>query len=690
MTWLAPETEYSHLLATHHKDQDGVKRSKNMHHPGPPRFIAAGDEVELAPRDPDPTASYHWQLIQQPDGSAVTLGDDPVEHLVPDEPGTYVARLTAPDGEHELTIRAYPSSYSPSGGGQRSGMSGARSGSGFSGRSGPQRSGSGSGSGRTEATEAGAGGRPRLTLEASIEDDEAVVRANPRPHPGGTETASDLDVEFLIDDRDDVDESVVTTGHREMRISVEALPDRTRVYATAIGEHGYSVPDAVEFTRTDGTDSGDQITTADPYNPPEWAENSTVYEIYTRTFTDDEAETTFDSIAERLDYIESLGTDIIWLTPVLENDHAPHGYNITDFFDIAADLGEQEDYERFVEEAHDRDIQVLFDLVCNHSARTHPYFQDAVENPDGEYREWYEWRTETEPETYFDWEHIANFNFDHLPVRRHLIDAVDKWAPLVDGFRCDMAWAVPNTFWRELHDRVKEKDSEFLLLDETIPYIPDFQAGMFDMHFDSMIYHILREIGRGQPAERLVDAIENRAEAGFPEYAGFLLYTENHDETRYIVECGRDAAKAAAAALFTLPGSPLVYAGQEFGQRGKRDSLAWEHADETLQDYFRTLAAVRHDQPALSGSADFVETASEVHDGWADRVVTYGRTTGDDSVVVVLHFGEETATVDVPAATDTTDLVSGESVAADSGAGQTTVAVETVAVLPSTAENLGQ
>jgi len=661
-----------------------------MHHPGPPRFIAAGDEVELAPRDPDPTASYHWQLIQQPDGSAVTLGDDPVEHLVPDEPGTYVARLTAPDGEHELTIRAYPSSYSPSGGGQRSGMSGARSGSGFSGRSGPQRSGSGSGSGRTEATEAGAGGRPRLTLEASIEDDEAVVRANPRPHPRGTETASDLDVEFLIDDRDDVDESVVTTGHREMRISVEALPDRTRVYATAIGEHGYSVPDAVEFTRTDGTDSGDQITTADPYNPPEWAENSTVYEIYTRTFTDDEAETTFDSIAERLDYIESLGTDIIWLTPVLENDHAPHGYNITDFFDIAADLGEQEDYERFVEEAHDRDIQVLFDLVCNHSARTHPYFQDAVENPDGEYREWYEWRTETEPETYFDWEHIANFNFDHLPVRRHLIDAVDKWAPLVDGFRCDMAWAVPNTFWRELHDRVKEKDSEFLLLDETIPYIPDFQAGMFDMHFDSMTYHILREIGRGQPAERLVDAIENRAEAGFPEYAGFLLYTENHDETRYIVECGRDAAKAAAAALFTLPGSPLVYAGQEFGQRGKRDSLAWEHADETLQDYFRTLAAVRHGQPALSGTADFVEAEHDVLDGWSDRTVAYGRTTGEDSVVVVLHFGEDTATVDIPAATGRTDLVSDESVAVDSSGGDTTVEIDSVAVLPSSADELGR
>ncbi|ERH09309.1 MAG: glycosidase [halophilic archaeon J07HX64] len=89
--------------------------------------------------------------------------------------------------------------------------------------------------------------------------------------------------------------------------------------------------------------------------------------------------------------------DAIWLTPILENDHAPHGYNITDFFSVASDLGSREQYEQLVEAAHDRDIRVLFDVVCNHSARTHPFFEDAVGDPDSEYRDWYEWRTQRSP-----------------------------------------------------------------------------------------------------------------------------------------------------------------------------------------------------------------------------------------------------------------------------------------------------
>jgi len=508
-----------------------------------------------------------------------------------------------------------------------------------------------------------------------------VVSADPSAHPNGTETAADLTVEFLLDDGDDVDPTVVQRGERELRIPIAALPDRTRIHAVAVGEHGYSVPDAVEFVREDGT-----ITTARPYDPPAWAEDSLIYEIYVRTFGDpDGAESAFDVIADRLDYIDSLGVDTIWLTPVLQNDHAPHGYNITDFFSIADDLGDRDDYERFIDAAHDRDIAVLFDLVCNHSARTHPHFKAAVSDRSSEYRDWYEWREGDDPETYFEWEHIANFNFDHLPVRRHLLDAVDTWAPLVDGFRCDMAWAVPNNFWRELHDRLKDRDSEFLLLDETIPYIPDFQAGLFDMHFDSTTYFTLRQIGMGQDAETVLDAIDNRAEIGFPDHAGFMLYTENHDETRYIVDCGRPAAKAAAGAVFTLPGTPMVYAGQEFGQRGIRDDLAWDHADEGLQAHFRTLSEARHELPALSAGAALVRTPYEVDEGASDRVVAYARTIDEDAVVVVLNFGADPATVSVPAVADTTDLVSGETVAGDDG---TSVTVDSVAVLPAASDEL--
>jgi len=652
-----------------------------MHHPGPPRFVAAGDEIELAPRDPDPSATYTWRLAQQPDDSRAEVGDDPVETLVPDVPGTYVAALTAPDGTHSLTVRAFPSELAPgmrAGRSGQSGFSGGQSGGRSGGRSGGvsgYRSGSGSyGELTTGESEDGEGGRPRLTLTPVVEDDEAVVTADPKSHPDATETAADLDVEFRIDDRDDVDPDAVTTSARELRIPLDALPERARIHAVAVSEDGYSVADLAEFKQDVAADGG--VTTHQPYHPPEWAEDSVIYEVYVRTFG--EEGDAFDAIAEKLDYIAGLGVDTIWLTPVLQNDHAPHGYNITDFMSIADDLGTREDYERFIDAAHEHDINVLFDLVCNHSARDHPYFQAAVSDTDSEYRDWYEWRGETEPETYFEWEYTANFNFENLKVRRHLLDAVAKWQSLVDGFRCDMAWAVPNNFWRELHDYCNEQDEDFLLLDETIPYIADFQAGLFDMHFDSTTYFSLHQIGGGQNADTVLDAIEERRQAGFPDHAAFMVYAENHDETRYIVEHGREAAKAAAGAVFTLPGAPMIYAGQEFGQRGRRDGLAWDHADEGLQAHFGLLADARHGIAPLSSAGDLQRVQYNVTEGAEDRVVAYARTTDTEGVVVVLNFGDGAVTVEVPAEAGDTDLVTDDSVAADGNA----VSVDSVAVLP--------
>jgi Glycosidases len=288
----------------------------------------------------------------------------------------------------------------------------------------------------------------------------------------------------------------------------------------------------------------------------------------------------------------------------------------------------------------------------------------------------------TEPETYFEWEHIANFNFDNLRVRRHLLDAFDEWVGIVDGFRCDMAWAVPNSFWRELHDRCRRRDDEFLLLDETIPYVPEFQAGLFGVHFDSTTYFTLRQIGRGQDASTLLSAVEDRAETGFPDHAGFMLYSENHDEDRYVAECGRDAAEAALGAVFTLPGAPMIYAGQEFGQRGRRDDLAWEHAHESLRELVRRLARVRDGHPALSGGSTAARVEHEVPDGASDRVTAYELTTDEASAVTVLNFDSDPATVHLPGV-ETTDLLTGRSVGADDGSGST-LTVDSVAILSAT------
>ncbi|MDR5672578.1 Glycosidase [Halalkaliarchaeum sp. AArc-CO] len=668
-----------------------------MHHPGPPRFIGVGSTIDLAPRDPDPSAEYEWHVARAPKGSSATLGDAPVEQFTPDVSGTYKLGLDAPDGQHTLTVRVFPTSQKPplpvddEGDGTDS-DGGDGDGGGSSGGSGLHRSGGVSGGisggesdlpaescgGSDDPFRDGAGGRPRIRLDGRVEGDEVVVTGTPKPAPGADVPPDGFAVEFLADDRDPVSGSELTIDGHEVRIDRADIREYSRIHAVAVDPTNdtYSVSDAIAVAPTEEG----QILVDRLNEPPAWSRSITLYEIYVRTFADGD-EPTFEAIADRLPELAEFGVNCIWLTPVLQNDEFDHGYNITDFFSIADDLGTREEFEALLEEAHDHGIKVLFDLVLNHSAREHEFFGRAKAG-DPEYRDWYEWENEADdvPATYFDWPYIANFNFDNLHVRRHLLDVVDEWAPYVDGFRCDMAWAVPTSFWQEIRDRVKSHDREFLLLDETIPYVPEFHELCFDVHFDTTLYHNLRQIGHGEmPARAVVDAIRQRAETGFPDHAGFLQYMENHDETRFLEECGRPETEAAAGAIFTLPGIPLLYAGQEIGERTRRERISWEETDEELRRHYGALNELRRERPAFGpgGAFEPVEVDA-VHDG----VVAYAREAGEERLVVVLNFAPMPEHVSLPEETvEPTDLVSGGDVDTPSG----DLRVESVAVV-STAE----
>jgi hypothetical protein len=630
-----------------------------VNHPGPPRFAAVGDELELAPRDPDPAATYRWSVAAAPGGSRATVGAAAVTAFVPDVPGRYRLALEDPQTTHALTVRAFPASYRPPAG---DGWSGDARETGV-----PDPNAAGPTPPYPDSSPSGGGGRPRVRLDADVADGTVVVRAAPRPHPDDPRGPGALGVEFVLDDRDalSLDDAAVAVDGHELRIDRAALdPGTQRVHAVAVGAH-YSVPDVVSLAvASDGS-----VTVERPNDPPAWGLDATVYEVYVRSFADpDEGQSRLADVTDRLGYLDDLGVDTVWMTPVLQHDGHPHGYNAVDFFAIADDLGTRAEYEELVARAHDRDMKVLFDLVCNHSAREHPFFRDAYENPDSPYRDWYEWQENGEPETYFDWPFIANFDFRSLELRRHLLDAVDEWAPLVDGFRVDMAWAVPDPFWREVRDRVRSVDPEFLLVDETIPYIPEFANLTFDVHFDSTLYFRLRQVGQGnEPASAVLDAVTERARSGFPDHAGFLTYAENHDETRYLAECGRPAARAAVAAVATLPGVPLVYGGQETAQLGRRDPLVWDDdlVDHDLRDHVRRLLRTHRRVDALDPAASLDPAEATLVDGPdRDRVVAFGR---GGRVVVVLNFGTEPATVALDPDVDRVDLLTGDEVGVPEG-----------------------
>ncbi|ELZ87680.1 alpha amylase / alpha-glucosidase [Haloferax elongans ATCC BAA-1513] len=715
-----------------------------MHHPGPPRFTTVGEPVELAPRNPDPDATFQWTLTDAPEESAATLSDDPVVHLDADVPGVYVAELDAPDGTHRVTVRVFPDPRQPA----RFSITAAEVEQNAEGSDdedgtvadfdidalesasviGPfndftmgadrvERDGDEWGVdvrlppgdhdaifafddefdpyATAEVTIEGAG-RPNIRLAGRVEGDEVVVKATARPAPDGREPT----VEFYFDDRDDLAESAVEIDGDRVVVDREDLPALSRVHAVAVSEEPLPGEDGETIERASIADTleiradGETVDFSNPADAPEWLDDATMYQIFVREFAGETVETTFTEIERRVPYIDSLGVDVVWFTPVCESP-TRHGYHITDFFDTATDLGTREEFESLVDTLHEAGITVIFDLVINHTSRDHPAFQLHRAGV-ADYEDYYErvpaeqdasgidWAGDDAPGMYFNWAGIPNLNYDSLDVRAWMLDVIDEWVDVVDGFRCDVAWGVPHGFWKEVRERVKAEDDDFLLLDETVPRDVQFRENEFDYHYDTDLYDTLRDIGTGDaPASALFDALVEADHHGFPDEAVHMRYVENHDETRYATECEDGTLGPAAAATFTLPGVPMIYYGQERGVPEQRGTMRWYDGDAELTDFHRRLVALRNEHPALR-SKDVSKASVEVESGDADSVVAYRRAGEDESLLIVLNFDSSPATVSLGADCGTEDLLSGVDVAADAAgevAADASVEVTDVVVL---------
>ena len=691
-----------------------------MHEPGPPRTTSVGRPVELAPRNPDPDGRYLWRVQQKPPGSEdpvllageTSRPDDPVVHFDPDVPGTYELTLDTPDGTHQQRVRVFPDErrettirvpasdlplpdasvhqvsimwrYNdrllardrPTREGDawvyRTRVPPGRHDVGFvlnDDRStehhrthtvpGPGRP-HVSLSGRvTDGTDSSGSSDPRLIITATVGGSPTL---DSTPSLIGVDPV-DVTISVLVDDRDADPETVAAVEARpverpdattrELSVPLETLPDDVRIHAVPHGaRHGPMATLRVRH-RPDGS-----VSITDPHQPPGWASSPTVYEVYVRSFAGETLPTTFHEIERRVPYLEHLGVDVLWLTPVLASP-TEHGYHITDYFQTATDLGSQAAFESLVDACHDAEIRVLFDLVINHTSRDHPAYQlHAAGVP--AYRDHYrradasadvsgvDWASHPAgaiPEYYFNWERIPNLNLDSLAVRAWLLDVVDEWAAVVDGFRADVAWGIPHGFWKEVADRVP---TDFLLLDETLPHDPFYGEGEFDLHYDTTLYETLRAVGDGDaPADAIGEALDRARWLGFESQAAQLHYVENHDEERYLAAYGEPALRAAAAVTFTLPGAPMIYAGQERGNETTRGPLRWHDGDTALTAYHRRLVALRAAESSLSDAPvdhEAGRAAITVLEGDPDTVTAYER----GPLLVVVNFAGDPATVEVP------------------------------------------
>ena len=207
---------------------------------------------------------------------------------------------------------------------------------------------------------------------------------------------------------------------------------------------------------------------------PEWYRTAVFYEVIVRAFSDSTGAGTGDirGLIDRLDYIQWLGIDCLWLPPFYPSPLRDGGYDISDYTAIAGQYGTMEEFSELIEAAHARGIRVVIDLVMNHTSDQHPWFQASRSDPDGPYGDFYVWSdddskyedariifvdTETSNWTFdpvrrqFFWHrffsHQPDLNFENPHVVEAMLDVTRFWCRVgIDGFRLD---AVPYLFEEE-------------------------------------------------------------------------------------------------------------------------------------------------------------------------------------------------------------------------------------------------
>lgn len=374
-----------------------------------------------------------------------------------------------------------------------------------------------------------------------------------------------------------------------------------------------------------------------------WYKDAIIYELHIKAFFDSNGDGIgdFQGLLEKLDYLEDLGITAIWLLPFYPSPLRDDGYDIADYYSINPAYGDIEILKKLIEEAHNRGLKIITEVVINHTSDQHPWFQRARKAPPGSnYRNYYVWSddpekykdariifTDTEPSNWsydseakaYFWHrffsHQPDLNFDNPSVQKEVLMILDFWCEMgVDGFRLD---AVPYLFEREetncenlpethaflkkLRAHIDKNHGNKLLLAEANMWPEDSAAYFGDGDECHMNYHfpIMPRMFMAVKMEDrypIIDIIDQTPE--IPDSCQWAIFLRNHDELTLemvtdeerdymykvytkdpqakinvgirhrlapLLENNRNKIELMNVLLFSLPGTPVIYYGDEIG-----------------------------------------------------------------------------------------------------------------------------
>ncbi len=368
-----------------------------------------------------------------------------------------------------------------------------------------------------------------------------------------------------------------------------------------------------------------------------WLEDAVIYEMNTRQLT---SEGTFDAAREKLPFLKEMGVDVVWMMPIYPiGEKERKGslgsyYAIRDYCNTNPEFGTLEDFDEFVAEAHRLGLKVVLDWVANHTSPDHSW---VTEKP----AEWYVRDAEGNTIVEYDWTDIAKLNYETPEVGVEMQKAMHFWLERgVDGFRCDVAYKVPQAFWTKAISELRAEFGEdtYFLAEGEEPWLHN--AG-FDVTYAWKFHHIVNAIAKGKVG---VDSLVNYLEwnkATYPADGLRLSFTSNHDENSWSgteFERMGDAWQAMSVLCWTLPNTQtLIYTGQEIGYDHRfeffdKDPIPAYNTN-AVTDFYRYLASTKHTHPALRGTEGSFELLST-----DNNTIVYKRTAGDDEVTVSVQL----------------------------------------------------
>lgn len=385
-------------------------------------------------------------------------------------------------------------------------------------------------------------------------------------------------------------------------------------------------------------------------------------------------------VIEKLDYLQDLGINAIYFTPIFQSA-SNHRYHTHDYYQVDPILGGNSAFLALLEQAHSRGIKVVLDGVFNHASRGFFYFNDILEN--GPHSPWLDWfKIEgwplsaydgSKPANYASWwdlRALPQFNHDNPSVQEYIMQIAEHWIKLgVDGWRLDVPFEIKTPgFWEEFRERVKAVNPEAYIVGEIWG---DSRQWLDGKQFDGVMNYLFTgpTIAFCGGDRVIKEYVEHKSYDPYPalDAAGYqtkiqellklypweiqltqLNLLDSHDTARMLTIISEDqvSVELATLLLFTFPGAPSIYYGDEVGlpgaddpdcRRGFPPESQW---DQKALEFHQQLIAIRHQHTALRIGDYQVLFAQGL-------VYVFARVLNESVVIIAVNSGQESAEVEI-------------------------------------------